>query len=85
MKGQSTSGVCALVTGCGSRCVAPEKKLAILSLNEVEPDDGGAAEASAGAAAVPGLPMVLPLLHPDANSASASMPATGTRSHQAFR
>jgi hypothetical protein len=31
--GQETFG-CAFVTGCGSFCVAPEKKLAILSLND---------------------------------------------------
>ena len=44
-KGHSTFG-CALVTGCGSFCVAPEKKLAILSLKE------GAAGAGGGVAAV---------------------------------
>jgi len=46
-KGHSTFG-CALVTGCGSFCVAPEKKLAILSFR-----DGvlGAAGAGGGAAA----------------------------------
>jgi len=47
-KGHSTFG-CALVTGCGSLCVAPEKKLAILSFR-----DGvlGAAGAGGGTAAV---------------------------------
>src|ERR1700746_3699968 len=44
-KGHSTSG-CALVTGCGSFCVAPEKKPAILSLK-----DGVVGAASAGGGA----------------------------------
>src|SRR5580704_5867096 len=47
IKGQSTSG-CALATGCGCRCVAPEKKLAILSLKEGEL----AGEAGGGATGV---------------------------------
>jgi hypothetical protein len=41
-KGHSTFG-CALVTGCGSRCVAPEKKLAILSFRDGVLDAAGAA------------------------------------------
>lgn len=43
---------CAFVTGCGSFCVAPEKKLAILSLSEGlgggAAGEGGAGEAVAG-------------------------------------
>ena len=48
-KGHSTFG-CALATGCGSFCVAPEKKFAILSFS-----DGvlGAAGAGAGGWAAP--------------------------------
>src|ERR1700745_1905547 len=48
--GHSTSG-CALATGCGSFCVAPEKKLAILSLNEGVLGGEGAGGVAAGAEA----------------------------------
>src|SRR5215469_6765058 len=51
--GHSTFG-CALATGCGSFCVAPEKKLAILSLNDGElggEGGGGGAAVEAGTAA----------------------------------
>jgi hypothetical protein len=46
-KGHSTFG-CALATGCGSFCVAPEKKLAILSLNEGVLGGEGAGGVAAG-------------------------------------
>ncbi len=51
MKGQSTSG-CALATGCGVLSDAPEKKFAILSLKEGEPDGAGAPGGGAGGGAV---------------------------------
>src|ERR1700746_3413255 len=47
-RGHSTFG-CALVTGCGSFCVAPEKKLAILSFRDGVLD-AASVEAAAGAA-----------------------------------
>src|SRR5215471_20281202 len=46
-KGHSTFG-CALATGCGSFCVAPEKKFAILSLNEGVLGGEGAGGVAAG-------------------------------------
>src|SRR5262249_59921979 len=53
--GHSTSG-CALVTDCGSLCVAPEKKLAILSFKDgvlgVAGAVGAPADPAAGGAAV---------------------------------
>src|ERR1700733_4286545 len=51
MSGQSTSG-CALATGCGSRCDAPEKKLATLSLKEGGLAGGGGAGVGGVAVAV---------------------------------
>jgi hypothetical protein len=56
ISGHSTSRL-ALVTGCGSFCVAVEKKLATRSLNEGAGGGGGAAEVVAvdgGAALVAG-------------------------------
>ena len=76
--GHSTFG-CALVTGCGSRCVAPEKKLAILSLKDGEFGAGGAgAVVGAGAAlvdaVVAGAPAPPPLHPPSNNRASTTAP-----------
>jgi len=81
-KGHSTFG-CALVTGCGSFCVAPEKKLAILSLKEGAAGAGGgvaAVDAEAGgteavdAVVVAGAPTPPPL-HPASNSKANAAPA----------
>jgi hypothetical protein len=83
--GHSTSGW-ALVTGCGSFCVAPEKKFAILSFKDGElgaaaDAGGGAAPADAGAggtalldAVVAGAPTPPPL-HPASNSNANIVPA----------
>src|SRR5262249_51667891 len=73
--GHATSD-CALATGCGSFCVAPEKKLAILSFR-----DGVVAAAAAGGTApvdavVVGAPTPPP--HP-ASNANASKAPTGER------
>src|SRR5271170_3056295 len=41
IRGQSTLACCVLATGCGFRCDAPEKNVAILSLREGGLDGGG--------------------------------------------
>jgi hypothetical protein len=79
-----------LVTGCGSFCVAPEKKLAILSFKDGELDDeGDAAGAAAGVegtdAVVAGTPRPLPLpLHPLTSSRKASNVPAGARSRRPY-
>src|SRR5690349_6782864 len=87
--GHSTFG-CALVTGCGSRCVAPEKKLAILSLKDgVLGAAGAGAPAGAGGpepvdavdAVVAGAPTPPPL-HPASNNKASTTPP-GDRWRQA--
>jgi hypothetical protein len=88
-KGHSTSG-CALATGCGSFCVAPEKKLAILSLNEGVLGGEGAGGVAAGAevgvadgvdAVVTGDP-TLPLPHPALSNNNASNAVAAGRLHR---
>src|ERR1051325_2724599 len=75
--GHSTFG-CALVTGCGSRCVAPEKKLAILSLKDGVLGAAGAGAVGAGGAepvdaVVAGAPAPPPL-HPASNNRASTTP-----------
>jgi hypothetical protein len=83
--GQETFG-CAFVTGCGSFCVAPEKKLAILSLNDwlgaaVDEAPGTVEAVVAGApvdAVVSGPPKPPPL-HPETRAANTKSAAIGAR------
>jgi len=83
--GQETFG-CAFVTGCGSFCVAPEKKLATLSLNDwlvgaVDEAPGTVEFVVAGGpvdAVVSGPPNPPPL-QPEIKAANAKSAATGAR------
>ena len=78
--------VCAFVTGCGSFCVAPEKKLAILSLNDwlggavdEVPGTGEAAVAEGPVdAVVSGLPNPPPP-QPEISAANTKSAALGAR------
>jgi hypothetical protein len=79
-----------LATGCGSFCVAPEKKLAILSLNEGVLGGEGAGGVAAGAevgvaagvdAVVTGDP-TLPLPHPALSNNNASNAVAASRLHR---
>jgi hypothetical protein len=84
--GHSTFG-CALVTGCGSRCVAPEKKLAILSLKDgvLGAAGAGAADGAGGAEPVDAVvagATAPPPLHPASND-KAKTTAAGDRCRQA--
>ena len=85
--GHETFG-CAFVTGCGSFCVAPEKKVAILSLNDGllgaadeavagAPDD--AVVAGGPADAVVAGPPNPPPLQPAVSDANTSSAAVGAR------
>jgi hypothetical protein len=81
--GHSTFG-CALATGCGSFCVAPEKKLAILSFKEGVLGAAGAAAAEGAGGAEPvdavvaGAPAPPPL-QPASNSKASATPPDGRR------
>ena len=78
--------VCALVTGCGSFCVAPEKKFAILSLNDwlggaVDelPGTGEAVVAGGPVDAVVSGPPNPPPLQPEISAANTKSTAVGAR------
>src|SRR4029077_2253258 len=79
--GHWTSGS-ALVTGCGSFCVAPEKKLAILSFRDGGLDCGGAGGVAEGTDAVVVGPPSPPPLHPAASKTAARSAPHGSRSRQ---
>src|SRR4029077_6286866 len=73
----------ALATGCGSFCVAPEKKLAILSFRDGGAlDCAGAGGAAEGTGAVVAAPPSPPPLHPAASKTAVSSAPHGTRSRQ---